>query len=46
MIPMAEFDALVELDEGELIIMTRPQTFHHHIAGNFLSEAFWGRLGF
>ena len=42
MIPMAEFDELVEpdelryeLDEGELIIMTRPRTFHNHIAGNF-----------
>ena len=42
MIPMAEFDELVEpdelryeLDEGELIVMTRPQTFHNHIAGNF-----------
>ena len=42
MIPMAEFDELVEpdglryeLDEGELIVMTRPRTFHNHIAGNF-----------
>ena len=41
MIPMAEFDELVEpdelryeLDEGELIVMTRPRTFHNEIAGN------------
>ena len=41
MIPMAAFDELVEpdelryeLDEGELVVMTRPRTFHNDIAGN------------
>ncbi len=41
MIPMAEFDQLMEpdelryeLDEGELMVMTRPRTFHNDIAGN------------
>lgn len=42
MMPMAEFDQLIEpdelryeLDEGELITMTRPRTYHNDIAGNF-----------
>jgi len=41
LIPMAEFDQLMEpdelryeLDEGELMVMTRPSTFHNDIAGN------------
>ena len=41
MIPMAAFDELVEpdelryeLDEGELVVFTRPRTFHNDIAGN------------
>ena len=41
MISVAEFDQLIEpdelryeLDEGELLTMTRPRTYHNDIAGN------------